>query len=213
MQMDLDVLRVFTATFVSESKMTKGSKRDLLEYVMSAGKDELLYYLATGSISTGIIKESDTLSYTENYIEGLIFEAKKPKPKKKGEGYFRQAFEKGKEFKSWAGKNVTAGAKSVSTAYHKHKGTIGVTLAVAAATAAAYATYKRYFTAAAKACRNSEDREECLRQYRKKAALQKAQDLQSSLSKCNNTNDPEKCKASIANKIAKAKAEAASIGT
>ena len=33
------------------------------------------------------------------------------------------------------------------------------------------------------------------------------------MSKCNNTNDPEKCKASIANKIAKAKAEAASIGT
>jgi hypothetical protein len=205
--MDLDVLRVFTATFISESTMTKGPKRDLLEYVMSAGKDELLYYLTTGSISTGIIQESDTLSYTENYIEGLIFEAKKKV------SYSRQGYDKLLKYKKSAEETYKSGKKWAGTTFKKHKGTMGVTLAVAAVTAAAYATYKRYFTAAAKACRNSEDREECLRQYRKKAALQKAQELQSGLSKCNSTSDPEKCKASIANKIAKAKAEAASIGT
>jgi len=72
--MDRDVLQVFTAAFIAELDMAKSRKSDLLEYVSVAGKDELLYYLATGSIATGIIQEAEMLTYTENIVENLVNE-------------------------------------------------------------------------------------------------------------------------------------------
>jgi hypothetical protein len=238
--MERDVLQVFTAAFISELDMEKSRKVDLLEYVSVAGKDELLYYLATGNIATGFIQESEMLSYTESVVEGLVQEvsAKEIYGKAKGAvtgagkaiaGAARGA---GRAVSTTAGQfsrgaqgfvpTTRAGRAGQAVSQAKHavkdfagsktgKG-IGIALAIAAATAASYAAYKRFFSKAAKACKDAPDRKACLQKYKKQAAMAKAQALQAGMAKCASTKDPEKCKASIAKKVAKAKAEAAAIG-
>lgn len=246
--MDRDVLQVFTAAFISELDMEKSRKVDLLEYVSVAGKDELLYYLATGNIATGFIQESELLSRTETVVEGLIVEALGDKVGKvvsnvkrglqglkTGYAYepvgkaqkvglaLRTAKEKVKGAPAAtvaaakkgyaAGKEgVKTGAAAVGKFAGEHKKGIGIALAIAAATAASYAAYKRFFSKAAKECKGAADRAACIKGFKKKAALAKAAALQAGMSKCASSNNPEKCKASLAKKVAKAKAEAASIG-
>jgi len=258
--MDRDVLQVFTAAFIAELDMERSRKVDLLEYVAVANKSDLLYYLATGSIATGIIQESEMLSYTENIIESLIFEDNftddewRARQKEKGfkvdaapakktagdaarkvgstlkkvPGNIAKAasnFSRGLSGKQTghalepvgrvqkAGQAVGKAKDAVKTFAGSKTGKgIGIALAVAAATAASYVAYKKYFSAGAKACKAAPDKKACLQQYKKKAAMAKASALQAGMSKCASSSDPAKCKASIASKVAKAKAEAAAIG-
>jgi len=240
--MDRDVLQVFTAAFIAELEMDKSRKVDLLEYVSVAGKDELLYYLATGNIATGIIQESKMLTYTENVVESLIQEVSaqdiKDKAKKVGsaikgapgkvaQGARNVAFDAQVAARglkksiphrlSGMSKTAREKASAAGGAVKQFAGTktgkgIGIALAVAAATAASYAAYKKWFSQGAKACKDASDKGACLKQYKKKAAVAKAAALQSGMAKCASSSNPEKCKASIAKKVAKAKAEAAAIG-
>jgi hypothetical protein len=240
--MDRDVLQVFTAAFIAELDMEKSRKSDLLEYVSVAGKDELLYYLATGSIATGIIQEAQMLTYTESIVENLVNEvswqgakdvakkagsAVKAAPGKVAQTAKNVAFDaqvkaRGLKksiphnlagMKKGAGEKLAAGKEAVK----KFAGTktgkgVGIALAVAAATAASYVAYKKFFSAGAKACKAAPDKKACLQQYKKKAAMAKAAALQAGMSKCASSSNPEKCKSSLASKVAKAKAEAAAIG-
>jgi len=226
--MERDVLQVFTAAFISELDMEKSRKIDLLEYVSVAGKDELLYYLATGKIATGFIQESEMLSYTESVVEGLIQEvdwkgipgkiSKKVSDVKfdtafKARGLRKSIPHRLSGMKKKAGEKVsTAGSAVKKFAGSKTGKGIGIALAIAAATAAAYAAYKRFFSKAARACKDAPDRKACLQKYKKEAILAKANALQAGMAKCAQTKDPEKCRESISKKVAKAKAEAAAIG-
>lgn len=225
--MDRDVLQVFTAAFISELNMEKSRKVDLLEYVSVAGKDELLYFLATGNIATGIIQESKMLAYTDKVVESLIVGVIKEVDFKGMAGKVSGAASNvahDVQFKSRGlkksvphkvkGMMKTAGEKAAQVKQFAgaHKKGIGIALAVAAATAASYAAYKRFFSQGAKACKDAPDRGVCLKQYKKKAAMAKAAALQSGMSKCASSSDPAKCKDSLAKKVAKAKAEAAAIG-
>lgn len=229
--MDRDVLQVFAAAFISELDMEKSRKIDLLEYVSVAGKDELLYYLATGNIATGFIQESQMLSYTEKVVEGLVVEALnevdwKGIPGKvaqkasdvkfdatsKLRGLGKSIPHRARGMAKTAGEKASAAGSAAKQFVGQHKKGIGIALAVAAASAAAYAAYKRFLSKGAKACKDAADRKACLKTYNKQAALAKAAALQAGMSKCAQSSNPEKCKASIAKKVAKAKAEAAAIG-
>lgn len=239
--MDRDVLQVFTAAFISELNMEKSRKIDLLEYVSVAGKDELLYYLATGNIATGFIQESELLSRTETVIEGLVTECLVSEDMKEklyqfkrgtqgfssqgAAGKIGQAVSTAKEkvkgaagstvgFVKKAGKEVSAAGRIMGRTLKEPgvKKGVGIALAIAAATAASYAAYKRFLSKAAKECKGAADRSACIKGFKKKAALAKAAALQAGMGKCASSSDPEKCKASLAKKVAKAKAEAASIG-
>jgi len=255
--MDRDVLQVFTAAFIAELDMEKSRKSDLLEYVSVAGKDELLYYLATGSIATGIIQEAEMLTYTESIVENLVNEVdwkgmggKAKEAIKSAPGQVKSAAKsagsaiKGapgalKGAASKASSNFQRGTAGLKTG-HGYEGVgkvqkmgakyqagkeavkkfagsktgkgVGIALAIAAATAASYVAYKKFFSAGAKACKAAPDKKACLQQYKKKAAMAKAAALQAGMSKCASSSNPEKCKSSLASKVAKAKAEAAAIG-
>jgi hypothetical protein len=122
--------------------------------------------------------------------------------------------QKGKEAVGSAYAKGKAAAGQGAGAVKKFAGTktgkgIGIALAVAAATAAAYAAYKRFFSKAAKECKGAADRSACIKNFKKKAAMAKAQALQAGMSKCASSSNPEGCRAAIAKKVAKAKAEAA----
>ena len=72
----------------------------------------------------------------------------------------------------------------------------------------AYKTYKRFFSKAAKACKGSQDRNACLKQYKVKAVQAQISDLKAASGKCGASKDPGKCKASIGNKIQKLQVKA-----
>jgi len=73
----------------------------------------------------------------------------------------------------------------------------------AAAIAASYIIYKKFFSKAAVACKKSPDKQECLKNFKTKALQAQIQKLMQSRGKCASSNEPEKCANKIDNLIAK----------
>jgi len=75
---------------------------------------------------------------------------------------------------------------------------------VAAAAAASYAVYKRFFSAASKACagKSGGDRSACIDRFKKQAKMAQVKELQKGMAKCG--NDPG-CRSKLQGKISKAK--------
>ena len=81
----------------------------------------------------------------------------------------------------------------------------GYAVIVAAIVASAYGVYKRYMTAAARACkgRKGMERRDCMRQYQKKALQARITVLQQQIVRCANSKNAEKCKNQIESNIKK----------
>jgi len=73
----------------------------------------------------------------------------------------------------------------------------------AAAAAAGYIIYKKFFSKAAVACKKSPDKQECLKNFKTKALQAQIQKLMQSRGKCTSSNEPEKCANKIDELIAK----------
>jgi len=69
----------------------------------------------------------------------------------------------------------------------------------------AYKVYKKFFSAAARECRNlsGAEKERCIDNFKKKAKIAQKQDLMRSLVGCKKTSNPKKCEEIIKNKIKK----------
>lgn len=92
-------------------------------------------------------------------------------------------------------------------------GGVAAAAVAAAAIYAGYKVYKRFFSAAAKACggKSGSEKTACMTQYKKKALLAQANAISSGASKCAKSKDPAKCKAAIKAKADKIKAKAAKL--
>jgi hypothetical protein len=184
--MTKDVLKVFAATYVSESEINEDEKLELIQFISEASKDEILSLLSNGSMNPFLIEIIDPrqLVETELYIEGLVEEVQYPLVPYKG---------------------------TLPATIPQGKGKTGAVIAAAAAAAAViamgYATYKRFFSKAAKACKGSEDRKACLKKFKVNAIKAQIQTLKSGMGKCAKSNKPEKCKANVQNKINKLQAK------
>ena len=96
----------------------------------------------------------------------------------------------------------------VGVSHGVQKALTGVAVAAATATVAA-ATYKRFFSKAAKACKGKSgiDKTNCMVKFKKQAQLQKIKALESGLNACSKAKNPDICKGRIKPKIAKEKAK------
>jgi len=63
--------------------------------------------------------------------------------------------------------------------------------------------YKKYFSQAAKSCKNSPDKAGCMKKFRQDAIKKQMDSLRSSLSSCKKSNNPEKCESLIQQRISK----------
>jgi len=63
--------------------------------------------------------------------------------------------------------------------------------------------YKKYLSAAARACKNSKDKKACINIYRIKGYEAQVQKLKDNINKCKETNDPKKCNSFLKSKIEK----------
>lgn len=66
-----------------------------------------------------------------------------------------------------------------------------------------YKFYQNYLSKAAKECKDSPDKSECMRQYKIKAVNAQIQKLNGSIRQCEKSKNPDKCKLSLQNKINK----------
>ena len=73
----------------------------------------------------------------------------------------------------------------------------------AAAAAAGYAIYKKYFTAAKRKCANAPDKAECVKNYKTKALELQIKKLIEQRGKCTSSKEPQKCANKIDELIAK----------
>jgi hypothetical protein len=88
---------------------------------------------------------------------------------------------------------------------HSHMPEAVLATAVAAASIyAGYKIYKRFFSAAARACKGKgSEREKCLKAYRIKALQNAISKMKETSGKCSKTKDPSKCKNKINSQIEK----------
>lgn len=211
--MDTSTLRVFAATYIMESEnVSQNTKCKLINFVKEAKTDEILHLLFNGNIPTNQLNESQRFvlrSQAENFIYPLIMEARPKTKKKKGIIYTtgQWAREKGEKAAERVGKEAKKAGEVVRPHIKPFAKRVGYAVVVAAISAAAYQTYKRYMTAAAKACRGRKgtDRRECIYSFRKRALQAKLAVLQQERTACDKSKNPEKCKDKIDSKIKKVK--------
>jgi len=110
----------------------------------------------------------------------------------------------GASFASGAETAEKGAAKAVSKLGKFGKITGGLALATTLIYGS-YQIYKRYLSAAAKACSNKtgNDRKNCIDQYRSNARKEQIKKLQYHLKDCTKSKDPMSCKKAILNKIQK----------
>ncbi len=73
----------------------------------------------------------------------------------------------------------------------------------AAAAAASYIIYKKFFSPAARKCKNSPDKAECMKSFKTNAIKAQIQKLMQNRGKCASSNEPQKCANKIDSMIAK----------
>ncbi|MEI7943109.1 MAG: hypothetical protein WCH76_08140 [Candidatus Riflemargulisbacteria bacterium] len=96
----------------------------------------------------------------------------------------------------------------------KQKTTAGVVIISAAIVSTlAYLLYKRYFSAAAQACKGKagEEFKKCVKEYKLKAIEQTIETLRSKKSSCSKAANPEKCTAAVEKEIKRWEAKKAKI--
>jgi len=103
----------------------------------------------------------------------------------------------------YAGKRMMRAAKGLG------KGAGGYAALAATATAAGYGAYKKFFSAASKACagKSGSERSACVGRFRKQAKMAQVKELQKGMGGCGSSGDPAKCREKFAGKIAKAKSK------
>lgn len=115
--------------------------------------------------------------------------------------------ETGKELASHAGEKISGAASKAAEYAQGHPGMVGATVAAAAALTAGVMAYRRFFSKAAKACKNAPDRAACLQQYKIKAKQAQISALNAGKAKCAKSKKPDQCKAKIDAKIASIKSK------
>lgn len=106
---------------------------------------------------------------------------------------------------------VKGAAIKAGTTVGKHWKPLGAAAALAAASGASYQAYKRYFSAAAKACagKSGAEKDACMDMARKKAVQARIAALKASIAQCSKSSNPEGCKSAIMGKIQSLQAKAA----
>jgi len=118
---------------------------------------------------------------------------------------FNKAYKAADEFKAKAAYETKASVEKAASKLGKFgKITGGLALATALIYGS-YEVYKRYLSAAAKACahRSGNDRKECIDRYRSNARKEQIKKLHSHLQDCQKSKDPMSCKKTILIKIQK----------
>lgn len=130
---------------------------------------------------------------------------------------FRKSAEKQKELskmqvgarsigkgKRIAKSGARAKARAIGSTIRAARGVGGYAVILATATAAGYGAYKRYFSAASKACagKSGADRSACVDRFKKQAKMAQVKELQKGMAKCGNNPG---CRSKLQGKISKAK--------
>lgn len=192
--MDLDILKVYASTYISESDIPFDEKIDLINFVKIAEKEEVLSLLATGS---PILTENETLlQYTEMVIDEGISDRIAGK---RAHNVMIKSMQKGDNF----GKTIGKGLRSFD---RTKKGVqVAGAVGVAAIIAAAYAVYKRFLSQAATACggKSGGEKTACMNAYKKKAYQAQIAQLNKGLSNCPKGDDAKAntCRSKIHHKI------------
>jgi hypothetical protein len=87
--------------------------------------------------------------------------------------------------------------------------TLAATAVLAAATAAGIVAYKRFFSKAARACKDKGGihKTSCMNKFKRQGQAARIKALQAGMVKCAKTKDPAKCKSKLQGKINKEKAK------
>lgn len=175
-------LKIFALEYIKEHDgLLKEERLALGQFVMEASDNQVKFMLLTGEVKDNLI-EGDL-----KYLKEIEFEW----------GIIRQIYQLAQNKDYPVG--VTHGIQKALT---------GVAIAAAATTVAA-ATYKRFFSKGAKACKGKTGNERiiCLGKFKKEARLQKIKALETGINACSKSKNPDICKGRIKPKIAKEKAK------
>jgi hypothetical protein len=225
--MDLDTLKEFTKIYIKELR----NNEDLLEHIDTMTEDQLVSILEKDAtlVEAGFIKGIKDKWKKRKETKRVVKDLSQKKA-----GYFRgmtasfqhhnvdkkikkAAIEKVKEkskdkddldsrLKGYShGEKIQKAASKAKKFIHKHKKKIGVAAGVAAAGAAGYYIHKNYLSAAAKACKDSEDKGSCMERHKARAQEAQILEMESYFDMAQHTNDPQLFKVSLIRKIIQTK--------
>jgi len=225
--MDLNTLKEFTRIYVTELR----NNEDLLEHIDTMTEDQLISIIEKDSflIETGFIKNlkdkwkkrketkrvvKDLSQKKAGYFRGLTTSFQHHNVDKKVKNAaIKKVKEKSKDQHDLDsrlagyrhGEKIQKAASKVKKFFHKYKKKIGVAAGVAAAGAAGYYIHKNYLSAAAKACKDSPDKDSCMKRHKVKAQEAQILEMQTYLEMAHYTNDPQLFKVSLIKKIIQTK--------
>jgi len=231
----LSTLKVFAATYVSESDLSREDKIDLIKFIKEGEYADVMNVIE-GEYQAPQITEyvAEQLNYIleatpkwQKNIPPAIPKQTKQKVKSKGFGFKdyskakkeRKATEKAvRKFMPDASKANVKGAKNFvkplrsieRVALGKAVTKVGAAAGgIALAAAGAHAVYQRYMSKASRVCKGKPNKEVCMAQYRKKAKasknIHKIKKLRVAHRACVNTRNPLVCKRKIDKKIKRLK--------
>jgi len=168
------------------------------------------YSDAKGAVKAAIQKKIDNANSKIDVLQNKLT-GHGPKPESAGEKIASGA----KELASQAKEKVTGAAEKVAGAVGKaaefaqnNPGeAAAIATAVAAAATAGVMAYRRFISKAHKACKGSEDKKACMKEYHNKGVQAKISAMNAAKDKCFKTKNAEKCKSKIDVKIAGLKAK------
>ncbi len=224
---ELSTLKVYTATYVSESDLPTDDKFWLIDFIKEGEYGDVL------DILEGEYQLPQITEYEAEMINSYIIEAKPPPIPKKKKGakplrarsdiikkvQKKRGAEKGfRKLMPDASKENVKAAKRATRPYARDVwravGKSGAKIAtraggVALAAAGAHAVYQKYMSKAAKACKGKANREVCMAKYREKAKgnknIHKIKVLRVSKNDCINARNPVLCRKRLDSRIKKLK--------
>lgn len=219
-------LRTFATFYVHFLEMDKEKKDKFYSFIREANEDQLTYLVDFRKMKS-VLTEQDFLLLQEQSM------ATKAGRWLKDVTVGRTPTEKAKDFASdvggkageVAGKaygkageiagKISGGYSALVQKAIDYGKTHGVQIppaylhGVAAATAAAilatvaYKIYKRFFSAAAKACAKAPDKSACMKKFKMQALSKQAAALQAGMAGCSHSKNPAQCKSKLQARLAK----------
>jgi hypothetical protein len=216
------MLKTFAANYISmQENLSTADKITLLKFVKEATVDEVKSLLITGQYEV----QQESVKQFDNKF-GILFEFAPGELEDLGlrgtmggiKGGIRTGVvnmnkllkyiqDKSKEAE-WAGKQqgIEIGRSDVM-----HQAGVGLAAVAVAALVltVAHATYKRFLSKAARACKglSGDNKTSCMNRYKREATKKQVSDLTLGIQGCSKTKNPLKCKQKIGNKINKLKAQ------
>jgi len=211
--MDIEIIRLFGASYIMESDLAVKEKDKLVDYVREAEWDQILNLVFNGSPPNRKLTVNEQYileAQAESHIYPLILRYIVTEgPKEDAEKIYTKTKDK-----------VVDYSKKGQAAYKKHSGSvikgskrIGILVVIAAATAAGHRVYKMYLTKAGKSCKGlrGSQKRDCVVKFKKAAYQAKLNSYMKAKSDCRKTRNPERCQRALDTKVKKMKYKIATL--